>query len=372
MIAKEKFFGIVYIPNIKKFKKTFVLIMWWIRSDCCGVFCALFTICLIFFAAVVQVYYVLGPWKGYMSPHVMLYLTMALAASVSHTKCQFSNPGSVPLEAIDDNTLTELEVLDKSRLKWCKHCKRYKPTSAHHCSSCERCIVNNCVAMFNQKYFLQFLLYTGSQCLFCLVSLASRFFTCSTMSVSVAERYAAKRNLVPSFVMFFFFQKKKGEKRQHLFFKKILFVKKKFYCSADIVCCILNFIEAILFGLFSSEIANKYMKKKKGYTFVLFIYLFFFLFYFNGLFCKLHGLWFCLMLAFVMLYDQLCAIFANTPYIDSLKGRRGSKKNRYECMKDVMGEAFGIRCSKYIFCVFISLGIVKDNFESIIAKLIND
>ena len=51
-----------------------------------------------FYAAFVQVYYVLGPWKGYFSAHVVLYVFLVLLSAASHTKCQFSNPGTVPLQ----------------------------------------------------------------------------------------------------------------------------------------------------------------------------------------------------------------------------------------------------------------------------------
>ena len=52
--------------------------------------------------------------------------------------------------------------------KHCRKCNSVKPPLSHHCSICGRCIarmdhhcpwVNNCVGFYNQKFFLQFLVY---------------------------------------------------------------------------------------------------------------------------------------------------------------------------------------------------------------------
>lgn len=131
--------------------------------------------------------------------------------------------------------------------------------------------------MFNQKYFLQFLLYTGCQCLFCLVSLASRFFHCTGQPY---QRDSHGRIIRSSPVEF-------------------VFNGMDPMCNpspVDILLCVLNLIEGILFGLFT----------------------------------------------FIMLFDQITAILANTPYIDQIKGKRGAKKNRYQCLMDVFGEPFSV------------------------------
>eukprot|EP01083_Nonionella_stella_P161918 530914_1 len=262
--------------------------MWWVRTDCCGVFCALFTILLMFFAAFVQTYYVIGPWKGYFSSPLTLYLLLVIVSAVSHTKCQFHNPGCVPRDMAESADDVRTSAGEKPRS--CRNCSRLKPYDAHHCSSCERCIlrmdhhcpwVNNCVAMFNQKYFLQFLLYTGCQCLFCLVSLSSRFFYCSKQPYPKDDNGRIIRG--DAFNSFY----------------KHTFNGMDPLCNpspADVLLCVLNFIEAILFGLFT----------------------------------------------FIMLFDQLSAIFSNTPYIDQIKGKKGAKKQRYQCLVDVFGEPLSI------------------------------
>ncbi len=111
------------------------------------------------------------------------------------------------------------------------------------------------MAIFNQKYFLLFLLYTGLCCVYCAVMLVSRFVSCTN-------------NLRTCTITGF-----------------------------QAVLCVLNFVEALIFGLFVS----------------------------------------------VMMWDQMGAIFDNTPYIDSLKKKHGAKRGRYQSLKEVFGEPFGWR-----------------------------
>eukprot|EP00549_Striatella_unipunctata_P002126 CAMPEP_0118687700 /NCGR_PEP_ID=MMETSP0800-20121206/8525_1 /TAXON_ID=210618 ORGANISM="Striatella unipunctata, Strain CCMP2910" /NCGR_SAMPLE_ID=MMETSP0800 /ASSEMBLY_ACC=CAM_ASM_000638 /LENGTH=299 /DNA_ID=CAMNT_0006584907 /DNA_START=415 /DNA_END=1314 /DNA_ORIENTATION=+ len=71
--------------------------------------------------------------------------------------------------------------------RMCRRCNAYKPTRAHHCSVCKRCIVkmdhhcpwvNNCVGIGNHKYFLLFVFYTCVSCMYSLCLLMCRFFGC--------------------------------------------------------------------------------------------------------------------------------------------------------------------------------------------------
>eukprot|EP00484_Ammonia_sp_Unknown_P014859 CAMPEP_0197073360 /NCGR_PEP_ID=MMETSP1384-20130603/210568_1 /TAXON_ID=29189 /ORGANISM="Ammonia sp." /LENGTH=290 /DNA_ID=CAMNT_0042512197 /DNA_START=500 /DNA_END=1372 /DNA_ORIENTATION=- len=261
---------------------------WWITDDCCGVFCGFTTNLLLSYAAFVQTYFVLGPWWGYFHPITLCYLALTVMAALCHARTQFTNPGAVPL---DNENLIDLEnqnLMENSRTRrYCKTCQQYKPLEAHHCSTCHRCIirmdhhcpwVNNCVAMFNQKYFLQFLLYTGCQCLFCLVSLSSRFFYCSKQPYPTDENGRIIRN---------------ADLMKHVFNGDDPMCNPS---PIDVLLCVLNFIEGILFGLFT----------------------------------------------FIMLFDQLSAIFSNTPYIDQIKGKKGAKKQRYQCLVDVFGEPFAV------------------------------
>uniref|UniRef100_A0AC35U3G6 A2M_N_2 domain-containing protein n=1 Tax=Rhabditophanes sp. KR3021 TaxID=114890 RepID=A0AC35U3G6_9BILA len=59
----------------------------------------------------------------------------------------------------------------------CMRCRSFRPPRAHHCRVCQRCVslydhhcpwVNNCIGEFNQKYFLQFLLFIGLSAIYAI------------------------------------------------------------------------------------------------------------------------------------------------------------------------------------------------------------
>jgi len=106
-----------------------------------------------------------------------------------------TDPGSVPKNArplIDDE---EERAYDPSRSKtgesfkkYCKRCKAFKPTRAHHCSICDRCIikmdhhcpwVNNCVGIGNHKLFLLFIFFVFVVSLYSVALLTMQYVLCS-------------------------------------------------------------------------------------------------------------------------------------------------------------------------------------------------
>jgi len=235
--------------------------MWLVTKDCCGLCCAFFTLGLMFFAEVVQVKYVIGPWKGIYSWYNILYTIFFVLATGSHIRCMTQNPGTVPID-LEVEKEPDCDVIE------CHHCETVKPRDAHHCRTCERCVlrmdhhcpwVNNCVGYMNQKHFLLFLFWTGVCCLWSLVTLVCRFVMCASV----------KRSFRPT----------------------------QPFClptPVDTICCVLNFVEGIMFGLFVT----------------------------------------------IMLFDQLSVIFDNTTLIDKKKGNVKAKRSTYESMVAVFGEAF--------------------------------
>lgn len=212
---------------------------WWlVTSDCCGVFCCIITFLLMCYAEFVQVVYIIGPWKGIYSWYTAVYSTFFVLCALSHLRCLTQNPGAAPL------TLKK----DDPDVRRCQSTMVPKPKEAHHCSVCRRSIirldhycpwVNNGVGYLNHKFFILFLFWTSIACLWCFVTLCTRFYLCQT----------AKRSFRATPVI----------------------------CnptSADLICSILLMVEAVLFGSFTTVMmfdqlscifeSNTYIDRLKG------------------------------------------------------------------------------------------------------------
>lgn len=95
----------------------------------------------------------------------MAYGTVCALALASHAKTMFTDPGSIPAEAVPRATLFKQGVTTHSM---CSHCQVYKPPNSHHCRICNRCIsrmdhhcpwMNNCVGASNFSKYIQYILF---------------------------------------------------------------------------------------------------------------------------------------------------------------------------------------------------------------------
>uniref|UniRef100_A0A8C6WF48 Palmitoyltransferase n=1 Tax=Neogobius melanostomus TaxID=47308 RepID=A0A8C6WF48_9GOBI len=157
------------------------------RRDPCGVICIILTYFSVFYADYVVIQYVLIPAYSdsvWCTLHGSVFNLILLLLLACHAKAVFSDPGMVPLPetAIDFSDLRSQSCKHTCGWTVCSRCETYRPPRAHHCRVCQRCIrrmdhhcpwINNCVGELNQKYFIQFLFYTGMASLYSLVLVVS-------------------------------------------------------------------------------------------------------------------------------------------------------------------------------------------------------
>lgn len=258
----------------------------WFVFDCCGIVCLSIAYGILVGANVIV--WTLGDWPGGPLGSVLgpaAYELCFVMAIWSHLACMLTDPGAVP------KTIEATEGM-----KMCRKCEAPKPPRAHHCSTCNRCIlkmdhhcpwVNNCVGLRNQKFFLLFLLYVQLQCWVALGSLGMHF-----ASAPMPQRRRRRRSSA-------FLAKHGGEIAQAEAAADALRQERaedlqrinNDVGDGQIVCCVLVFFVAIIFGLFTC----------------------------------------------IMLCDQISNITSNSTGIENLKGGPAASRPWRESLQEVMG-----------------------------------
>lgn len=160
----------------------------WCNTDICGSICALFTWLLIMHPSFVLLFVVFIPvesnwFRGINGP---IFYTLVGMAILSHLKAMFTDPGSVPKGNATEEAINQLLPSDSPIIK-CVKCNSIKPSRAHHCSVCKRCVrkmdhhcpwINNCVGEDNQKYFIMFTFYIFLMSSFALYICVHFFIFC--------------------------------------------------------------------------------------------------------------------------------------------------------------------------------------------------
>lgn len=108
---------------------------------------------------------------------ILLLLTTSLIVfmiCLCHYLCAFTNPGN-----ISDSKVSKIK-----NFEICLKCDSKRPPRAHHCKSCDKCILKmdhhcpwiaNCVGLKNQKYFYLFLFYSILGCVISSIGMFSKF-----------------------------------------------------------------------------------------------------------------------------------------------------------------------------------------------------
>jgi palmitoyltransferase ZDHHC3/7/25 len=121
--------------------------------------------------------------NGISRPAGEIYAVLVFLSLASHAKTSFTDPGSVPVQAIP----VERQRLLRDSHSMCGQCQTFKPPGSHHCRICNRCIsrmdhhcpwMNNCVGAGNLKHFILFLIYTWSCAAYSLLLFGWNYFFC--------------------------------------------------------------------------------------------------------------------------------------------------------------------------------------------------
>ncbi|NWJ03910.1 ZDHC3 Palmitoyltransferase, partial [Crypturellus undulatus] len=145
--------------------------------DPCGALCLLLTYLSVAYADyVVLAHVLLQPgFRGslWCPVHAVAFNVVVFLLLACHARAVLADPGEPPRRVapcVSPLRTTCHPPAPNEDWTVCSRCETYRPPRAHHCRVCHRCVrrmdhhcpwIDNCVGELNQKYFIQFLFYTG-------------------------------------------------------------------------------------------------------------------------------------------------------------------------------------------------------------------
>lgn len=126
---------------------------------------------------------------------ISIFYISSFMTIITHTKAMLTNPGEV--NQIKFNS----EIHKTKKESFCNKCNHQRPFRAKHCSKCNKCILKfdhhcpwiaNCVGLYNQKIFFQFLFWGTLGDLIAFICLINRLFD---MGISVPHRKSVNDSL---------------------------------------------------------------------------------------------------------------------------------------------------------------------------------
>jgi len=188
---------------------------YWCVRDVCGIFCAVLTWMLIFYANFVVLNVILIPFinSTYSIINTLLFMAVTTLAVSSHLRTMLSDPGATQRGNATKEYIQQMGFREGQVIFKCPKCCSIKPERAHHCSICQRCIrkmdhhcpwVNNCVGEGNQKYFVLFTFYIALMSYYALFLAINHFIGCLGSEWQACPAYSPPATII--FLLFLMFE----------------------------------------------------------------------------------------------------------------------------------------------------------------------